>query len=55
MNAVKILFLVVGLFLSVFAQVGNFDLTDLDGTTYNLYDDLLDKGRPVYVEAMFDG
>ncbi len=55
MKVEKILLLLLGFFLSIFAQVGNFDLTDLDGTVYNLYDDLLDKGRPVYVECMFDG
>ncbi len=39
--------------VSSFSQtVANFDFTTLDGTTYNLYDDLLNQKKPVLFHTM---
>ncbi len=38
-----------------FAQVSNIQFTTLDGDSYDLYNDLLNKGKPVYVDGMFNG
>ncbi len=48
----------IGLILALavaasFSQtVANFDFTTLDGTTYNLYDDLLNQKKPVLFHTM---
>ncbi len=49
----KLAVLLMCLTLSGFAQIGNIQITDLDGNSYDLYE-MLNKGRYVYVQMIFD-
>ncbi len=52
-NNVKLIVCLFVLSVSLFSQtIENFDFKTLDGTNYNLYDDLLNKKKPVMFHTM---